>query len=334
MESPSDIFSPAELGEGRSALTMGDRLGHETEERAATPRLRRRMRYLRAALTWSSRPRQGERWTSRPRSIAPGKGPLPDKEPDHVRLLTLNMCHGRRRLPHQTLLPRHAVRRNLGAIGTTLQGLMPDIVALQEADGPSAWSGNFDHVATLAQLGELDTFYRGDHNLFGVGRFSLATGTALMARYPLLDPRSHRFGLSWRDTKGFVVATVPVPQWNGSELDVVSVHLDFLTPSARRKQIRSLVERLAERQRPLVVLGDLNCCWQREPKSMELLTRTLGLRAYRPEHRAPTYPAHRPRRRLDWILISKQLTYGAYRRVPTPLSDHLGVMADLALRAA
>ena len=29
--------------------------------------------------------------------------------------------------------------------------LAPDVVALQEADGPSGWSGNFDHVATLAR---------------------------------------------------------------------------------------------------------------------------------------------------------------------------------------
>lgn len=257
---------------------------------------------------------------------------LESKDPRHLRLLTLNVAHGRRDLPHQALLRPPTLRRHLGEIATTLKSLEPDVVALQEADGPSAWSGNFDHVATLAELAELVDHYRGDHNPFGVGRFRLASGTALLARHPLQDPASQRFGLSWRDTKGFVIASVEVPAWGGAPLDVVSVHLDFLVPSMRRKQILSMVEHLEGRDRPLVLLGDLNCCWEREPRSMELLSRTLGLCAYAPGCPVHTYPAHRPRRRLDWILASAELEFAAYHTVQVPLSDHLGVVADLELR--
>lgn len=252
--------------------------------------------------------------------------PKPDR---HLRLLTLNVAHGRRTGPHQALLKSPVLERNLQDIASTMRHLAPDVVALQEADGPSSWSGNFDHVATLARLAELADFYRGEHNPFGLGRLRLSSGTALLARVPLIDPASQRFGLSWRDTKGFVVATVSVPGWEGLEVDLVSVHLDFLAPGARRKQIAHLGEALADRKRPLVVLGDLNCCWEREPRSMRLLTEGLGLRAHEPEARVPTFPSTRPRRRLDWILISPELEFARYRTLPVPLSDHLGVLADL-----
>lgn len=268
----------------------------------------------------------------RRRTFPPAEAQVPSKPENVLRLFTLNVAHARRQVATKPFVRRRTARRNLKDIAHTVLQVQPDIVALQEADGPSAWSGNFDHVATLAELAKLEAHYRGNHNPFGVGRFRLASGTALLARQPLLEPMSHRFGVSWRDTKGFVAATVVVPEWNDTEVDVVSVHLDFLTPSMRRKQIQQMAEILAPRKRPLVVLGDLNCCWHHEPLSMELLTRSLALGSYQPEMLAPTYPTYSPRRRLDWILVSPQLEYRGYHTVHAPLSDHLVLVADLAMR--
>ena len=242
------------------------------------------------------------------------------------------MAHGRRTAPNNPFLRRRTARRNISAIADAVRELTPDVVALQEADGPSTWSGNFDHVATLAEMTELSSHYRGDHNSVRVGRFGLDYGTALLARRPLSSPSSHRFGISWRDTKGFVVATVVVPEWRNLEVDVVSVHLDFLAPRIRRKQIDQMVETLLDRRRPLVVLGDLNCCFDYEPRSIRLLVDRLGLRSHQPQRSAPTYPSRRPWRRIDWILISEELAYAGYHTVPDPLSDHLMLVADLQLR--
>lgn len=250
-----------------------------------------------------------------------------------LRLLTLNIAHGRRRVPHQALVSPQRVRRNLDEVAGLIAGVGAELVALQEADGPSAWSGRFDHVATLAQATRFDAHFRGDHNPFSLGRHNLASGTALVARWPLEDTSSHHFSSSWRCTKGFVAATMAVPQWSGHLVDIVSVHLDFLLPEMRRQQIEALAAALADRDtaRPLIVLGDLNCCWQQEPESIQLLADRLGLRAFEPEHTSPTYPAYRPRRRLDWILISEHLRWCGYRRLPVKVSDHLGVLADVTL---
>jgi endonuclease/exonuclease/phosphatase family metal-dependent hydrolase len=258
-----------------------------------------------------------------------------------LRLLTLNVAHGRKLATHQALLSLATVRKNLEEIASVLRESRADVVALQEADGPSAWSGNFDHVATLAELCEHESCFRGVHNDFNLGRrAALASGTALISRFPMLATRSQRFGSSWRDTKGFVLATVPVPAWEGLEVDIVSLHLEPFNPVIRRQQVRQLTDSLGDRnngagrQRPLVVLGDFNCSWSDEARQLRPLARELGLRAYQPHRRAPTYPSRRPWRRLDWILVSGDLEFAGYHTLPNPVSDHLGVVADLVPRAA
>ncbi len=258
---------------------------------------------------------------------------LPKKTSEHLRLVSLNMAHGRRRVPHQALLHRRAMMRNLERIAGTLGDLEADVLGLQEADGPSSWSGNFDHVATLAELASFESYYRGDHNPFGSRFFQLASGTALLSRRPLLNPRSVPFARNWRDTKGFVVATIEVPAWNGLEIDVVSAHLDFLAPSVRHRQIQHMIESLRQRGRPMILVGDFNCCWRKGRGALELITRSLGLRACDPETGEPTYPSTWPRRRIDWILISESLDFARHHTLPTPLSDHRALVADLTCRA-
>lgn len=256
--------------------------------------------------------------------------PAPDPPAGSVRLLTWNVAHGRADAFHQALLGRAEVERNLAAIADVLRHERPDVVALQEADGPSAWSGNFDHVSTLADSSGFGHHYRGDHNPFGLSSYSLSSGTALVSRLPLVEPRSESFGANWRDTKGFVVATVEIPG-TGRELDVVSVHLDFLNPAGRREQILALAAVLEGRDRPRVILGDLNFEAGSARGGFALLAERLGVVPYEPTLDLPTYPASGPTRRLDWILASPELEFVSYRAIEAGLSDHLGVVAELRL---
>jgi endonuclease/exonuclease/phosphatase family metal-dependent hydrolase len=257
---------------------------------------------------------------------------LPPPKPETaLRFMTLNLAHGRYLGPHQALQATHGLRGNLGLVAETMREIEPDVVALQEADGPSAWSGNFDHVETLRELVGLGDHYRGNHSQLSIGRLSLDSGTALLARGPLQEPSSHSFEQSWRDTKGFVAATVPHGDHNatGLEIDVVSVHLDFLVPGVRRRQLGQLAATLGDRDRPLVLLGDFNTLLSRDHQTISALCGELGLIAWEPQLDAPTFPSSRPMRRLDWILASPELEFVSYTTLPTPLSDHLAVIADL-----
>lgn len=250
-----------------------------------------------------------------------------------LRLMTLNVAHARRQGRHQALLSESTLRGNLAAIAAVLRREAPDVVALQEADGPSAWSGGFDHVATLAALAGFDHAFRGEHNPFSLGRFDLSSGTALLARVPLHEPRSLAFGETWRDTKGFVAATVETETLGARAIDVVSLHLDFLAERVRRRQVEQLVARFRGRERPLVVLGDFNCEWSERRRCLDLLRRELGLRPVATPGHA-TFPSWRPLVRLDWILLSEELDFVAYETLPDRLSDHLGVVADVRLHVA
>ena len=93
----------------------------------------------------------------------PPRWQVPPKESRHFRLFSLNVAHGRRTKANQPFLRRETAKRNLEAIADTVRDLGPDVVALQEADGPSSWSGNFDHVATIARQANLADHVRGDH---------------------------------------------------------------------------------------------------------------------------------------------------------------------------
>jgi endonuclease/exonuclease/phosphatase family metal-dependent hydrolase len=247
-----------------------------------------------------------------------------------VRLLTWNVAHGRAEAFHQALLPRDEVERNLAQIAEVLRHERPDLVALQEADGPSAWSGGFDHVSALAEASGLPSYFRGDHNPFDLSGYDLSAGTALLSRFPMAETLSQPFDANWRDTKGFVVATVEIPG-TGRSLDVVSVHLDFLNPAERREQILALADVLEGRDRPRVILGDLNCEAESATEAFRLLEERLGVVPYRPGLEQPTFPAASPSRRLDWILASPELEFVSYRPVEAYLSDHLGLVAEIRL---
>jgi endonuclease/exonuclease/phosphatase family metal-dependent hydrolase len=200
---------------------------------------------------------------------------------------------------------------------------------LQEADGPSFWSGNFDHVGYLAGLGAFAQHVRGDH----VRGPQLAYGTALLSARELRDPLTVRFqpGLSPLP-KGFIVCAIQWPGGAGLQVDVVSVHLDPFNPSLRRKQASELIETLRTRALPVIVMGDFNTDWQEQGSGLRLIAETLRLKAYQPHNtQLHTFPALG--RRLDWILISEHFEFLSHEILPAGLSDHRGVSARLGLAA-
>ncbi len=250
-----------------------------------------------------------------------------------MKVLTLNMAHGRGLATHQSLCKTKTIEANLEKIAAVLERERPDVVALQEADGPSFWSGNFDHVARLAELAGFEHRFRGEHVSRGVGSQRVSYGTALLAGSELGEPAAHKFKVTRpTPTKGFVVATVAFPGTN-MKTDVVSVHLDFARAAKRQEQIELLAAKLAGRGRPLVVMGDFNCGWSKKEDSLRLLGEKLGVRPFRPGAKGLlTYESNRPRTRLDWILLSRELDFQTYAALPDRVSDHLGVAATLRVK--
>jgi len=232
-------------------------------------------------------------------------------QPGSLTLMSLNVAHGRRLARQQLLLPRDRFHANLCEVAEVIAREAPHVVALQEAD-------------------------RGDHNCVRFHGREVRTGTALMARLPLARPTSHVFSPSPpTPRKGFVVASLPVQDDGGRAIDVVSVHLDFLRKSTRRRQVAEMAAVLGRRGRPLVVMGDMNCWWGRRNDALPLLVELLGVRPWKPTLREhATFSSRRPRFRIDWVMASPELEFVRYETLPDPVSDHLGIVAEVRLTAA
>lgn len=281
------------------------------------------------ALVWLAAGSWASSWAAEPEARdEPPAGPrAADGATCSLRVMSLNVAHGRGTGQHQATQSREEIVANLQKVAELIRRHRPDVVALQEADGPSLWSGWFDHVQWLGDKTQLEHRYRGAH----VDRIGLCYGTAILSRHNLLEPFSVAFTPSPpTPTKGFVAAKVAWPGRPETLIQVVSLHLDFARPAVRTRQVNELVKRLGENKYPLVVMGDFNAQWSDRHSAVRAAAEALGLRAYQPDADKPfTFPSLK--RWLDWILISEELEFEEYATLPEAVSDHRAVMAVLRL---
>ena len=151
-----------------------------------------------------------------------------------LRLVSLNLAHGRLDSFHQLFVSSEQIKNNLKTVANFLIDADADIVALQETDGPSRWSGNFDHVDYLATQVDFNYYVRAEN----VNNFLGNYGSAILSQRPITEAQGFVFQPSPPTTnKGFSVAQV---EWQLPEnakpllIDVVSVHLDFSRDSVRQ----------------------------------------------------------------------------------------------------
>ena len=271
---------------------------------------------------------------------------LPEEEPQrsvatpttgnpHVgdlRVLSLNLAHGRKDGFNQLFLNREDFEHNLADAAVLLVREDADIVALQEADGPSRWSGGFDHVATLAKGAGYPWFVRASH----AQSWMFDYGTALLSRQAFEETLNHTFESSPPTMdKGLLLGQIrwqkPGKDEETVAVDVISVHLDFSRNKVRQKQIGEISQLLRARNNPVIILGDFNSEWFAEASVVKALSERAGLQVYRPESEdLGTYKDGT--KRLDWILISRELKFIDYQVLDDQISDHRAIFAKIGFR--
>ena len=135
----------------------------------------------------------------------PGDPAITGNIPSHVgilKLISLNVAHGRKDATNQIFVSKDQIQQNLTEIANVISKQEADVVALQEADGPSRWSGNFDHVEFIANLASYPWYYRAVNAHSWIFNY----GTAILSRWPVSETLAYNFkpGLS----KGFDNPTV------------------------------------------------------------------------------------------------------------------------------
>jgi endonuclease/exonuclease/phosphatase family metal-dependent hydrolase len=110
----------------------------------------------------------------------------------NLKIMTLNMGHGRGKNFHQLLISEKQIKNNLRSIIKISSVEQPDILTLQEADAPSYWSGDFNHVNFIAANAGFDNWFQGKHV---AGRL-LQYGTAILSKEKLYTNTSGIFTTS------------------------------------------------------------------------------------------------------------------------------------------
>jgi endonuclease/exonuclease/phosphatase family metal-dependent hydrolase len=251
--------------------------------------------------------------------------------PDSVlRVATLNLAHGRKDSFNRLFVGEDAFKENLNDIAEVLSQYKPHVVAFQEADEESRWNGSFDHVEYLASTA--GSPWRIHESNADNWLFSF--GTAVLSVLPMTETIKHTFESSPPTLdKGFVLAQI---DWSyGDErksrkLDILSVHLDFSRQSVRDQQIKEMIEILSTRINPTIIMGDFNSEWLAEASVIQELVTKTRYTTYKPE--SAEYSTYK-NKRLDWILITKDMELINYQVLPDILSDHAMVVADVRFKA-
>jgi endonuclease/exonuclease/phosphatase family metal-dependent hydrolase len=257
-----------------------------------------------------------------------------------LRLVTYNIAHARGWMPHQGLVTKAGIRRNLDRIAEVLRALRPDLVALQEIDSDSLWNGRFDHVAYLSERTGLQHAAFGASNdvAHASGRMRLCYGNALLSRHPIVTAETLRFGTRRIGEKGLLYAEV---NWEGSVLPVVCLHLHHSSRAQRLDQSSQMLDLLERRlsspphspapRLPVIVAGDFNCAAHRSgDAACALLSHGGALAGHHaiPPH-TRTFPSLRPTRMLDyWLIPAKWRVLEAHAE-RTRASDHLPIVIEV-----
>jgi endonuclease/exonuclease/phosphatase family metal-dependent hydrolase len=245
-----------------------------------------------------------------------------------VRIATFNILHG-----HSPGDGRVDVDRFAAGV----KRLDADVLGLQEVDRDQPRSLGADLTAVAAEaMGAPEHQFVAALSGTPGGTWMAATGeeqpgsasygVALLARYPVVSwrvvrlpplrvgvplwsPLTRRPFLARDEPRVAVAAVLDGPF---GQFTVCNTHLSFI-PGWNGSQLRRLVRSLAGTREPLALIGDLNM-------ERAQAARVSGLR---PIASAATFPADRPRRQLDHVLVRGGLAAtGPAEAVELPLSDH------------
>jgi len=222
------------------------------------------------------------------------------------------LSHGLRYLfPHgQSLL-------NLRRIAELVADV--DIVGLNEADAGSLRTGYLNQAEHISML---DAYVSCEQMITrDLGRVAQHSNS-LLSRHAACKVVRHRLPKP-NDGRGVLEVHYMV---GGRKLVVLVTHLS-LVQRVRAAQLDYLADVVAQFE-SVVLMGDMNCSLQ----SAEMVRLLDNASLHGSPSHLTTFPSWRPRRAIDHILLSDNLSFVNYAVKSERLSDHLAVCAEVAWR--
>jgi endonuclease/exonuclease/phosphatase family metal-dependent hydrolase len=254
-----------------------------------------------------------------------------------LRILTLNIAHGRGLSAYQGFYSTRGIERNLRRIARLLLRESPDIVAMQEVDEDSHWNQRIHLLDFLKVEADYPHSHLGVHNR-REGKLPLAYGNGVLSRFEIEHAYHQAFGQAVLGEKGFLYTEISLPS---GHLPIVNLHLDFKSRTRRIEQIERLIAYLEKRHEekggesylsPLVC-GDFN---SRSGKANDAVRHLFSYLEEQCAYtlypkKGRTFPSIFPTHGLDFILVPPTWKVLRCEVLRSYVSDHRPVLIDLEL---
>lgn len=255
-----------------------------------------------------------------------------------LRLLTLNIAHGRGLSPYQGFHSAKSIERSLKRIAHLLRRVDADIVALQEVDEDSHWNKHIHLLDVLQGASGYPEAYLGVHNR-RAGKLPLAYGNGFLAKFPIRHAEHQAFGGGSLGEKGFACVELETAQ---GILPVINLHLDFRSRIRRIEQVERLIQFLEDKhytsdKKPHlspIICGDFNSRRGKRSDAVRhlfnYLLENLDYQLF-PESRSRTFPSILPTHGLDFFLIPSYYEVERCEVLRSYVSDHRPIILELEI---
>ena len=213
-----------------------------------------------------------------------------------------------------------------------LKKLSLDILALVEVDTGS-FRAKKDEVVYFEKMLHLNDFVekikyplQGWLRLFHFVPIMHKQANAIISKYKISKVKYHLFH---EGTKRVVIeSTIHCPQ----KVTLLLAHL-ALGGKARYEQLEELITIVNSIKNPVILMGDFNT-FHGAHEIQRLLRKThLKDKAYLDkDSRGWTEPTWHPLRRLDYVLVSKQIKVSKYKVLKFPFSDHMPLYVEFEVK--
>lgn len=225
-----------------------------------------------------------------------------------------------------TFASTSTIHDRLDKIATVIERERSDLVFLSEVvleAGPAP----IDQVESLARKGKFACFAASENYSFGLPWYRIRSGNALLSRFPCRPIEVMQLDGGrpfWAPTNNRRVLWCDI-EINGERLLTGSIRNDSFDLENNRVQTSELLAYVADR--PALLAGDFNA----EPSTDSMSMFRESGRFSGALDGEPTFPAHAPTRRIDYILAPSSWKLLEQRVVDTGISDHLAVVSVFQL---
>lgn len=215
---------------------------------------------------------------------------------------------------------------DIGHAASVIRDVRPDFVVLNEVRSHTQDVGD---VNQAWELGRLTGYYP----VFGrsIDVNGGEYGNAFLTRLPLIESEVvhipdpvRESDKGWYEHRSVLRAVLEV---NGQRITVLGSHFG-LAPEEARSAVDTVLGLIERSETPLILMGDFNL----RPDDMILRPLMDVLTDTAEGRESPkTFPSDRPREKIDYIFVSKDVKVLSLKSQNTQMSDHRPLIARLAL---